>query len=213
MLRPPARLGEVGHRVNGILVNHDTNVYQERINLLHRCGVLDEISKRVRESRQVRICEIGGGYGALCRWFKQAFPSVPYTIVDLPESLLFSRLYVALTLPTVESSLGLSEPPAGIRLLPNYMAEELVESFDLIVNTLSMSEMSEHQVRKYARLMDRSWLKEDGIFFEQNQDNRHVGLGFAQEILGTLFRHRHPLHGGTRLSQGFANLWSKRPLA
>ena len=42
------------------------------------------------------------------------------------------------------------------------MAEELDDSFDLVINTLSMSEMTEHQVLKYAHLMRRRWLKPDG---------------------------------------------------
>jgi putative sugar O-methyltransferase len=214
VLRPPAELGEVGHILDGVLVNHDTVVYQERINLFHRCGLLDAIERRVAEAHPVRICEIGGGYGALCRWFKQTFPTVSYTIIDLPESLLFSRLYVALTLPTLETSLGLIEPLDGVRFLPNYMAEELIDSFDLIINTLSMSEMSEHQVRKYARLMHRSWLKPKGVFFEQNHDNRHIGLGFAQDILSTMFGHHCAVSDAAEAqSQGIANLWSINALA
>jgi hypothetical protein len=213
VLQPPLVLGEVGHLVDGVLVNHDTVVYQERINLFHRCGLLDAIARRVAQSRPVRICEIGGGYGALCRWFKTTFPDVSYTIIDLPESLLFSRLYVALTLPTLETSLGLTEPENGVRFVPNYMAEELCDSFDVIINTLSMSEMSDHQVRKYARLMHRSWLKPDGVFFEQNHDNRHVGLGCAQEILSTMFSHHHVVSDAVEAqSQGNANLWSINPL-
>lgn len=213
VFRPPAMFGEAGHLVDGVLVNHDTNVYQERINLLHRSGVLGQLKQKLQASRDVRICEIGGGYGALCHWFMQTFPGVSYTIVDLPESLLFSRLYVSLTLPDTPTSLGLDEAPAGVRFLPNFMAEELDDSFDLVINTLSMSEMTEHQVLKYAHLMRRRWLKPDGIFFEQNQDNRHGGMLFAQEVLAGVFDYHYPLYSDTlRHSQGFASLWSVNPL-
>lgn len=213
VLRPPAMLGEVGHVVDGVLVNHDTNAYQERINILHHSGILKRLRRLAEAGRELRICEIGGGYGALGHWFKKTFENVSLTIVDLPESLLFSRLYLSLTLPGVPTGLGLQKVPAGIRFVPNYMAEELIDSFDLIINTLSMSEMTEHQIRKYAHLMRRSWLAEDGLFFEQNQDNRHMGLQFAQEVLATIFEYHYPLHPpGAPLPQGYPSVWSTNPL-
>jgi hypothetical protein len=213
VLRPPAMLGEVGHLVNGVLVNHDTNAYQERINILHHSGILTRLRRIVESGREVRVCEIGGGYGALAHWFRKTFANLSYTIVDLPESLLFSRLYLGLTLPGVPMELGLGAVASGIRFVPNYMAEELSDSFDLVINTLSMSEMTEHQVRKYAHLMRRQWLAEDGLFFEQNQDNRHIGLLFAQEVLATIFEYHYPLHpAGAPLPQGYPSVWSINPL-
>ena len=41
----------------------------------------------------------------------------------------------------------------GVTLLPNYRFSDLITAglnFDLVINTLSMSEMSHHQVRTYA---------------------------------------------------------------
>lgn len=214
VLRAPAMLGEVGHVVEGGIVNHDTNAYQERINLLHAAGILERLQRRVEAGLPVRICEIGGGYGALAHWFRHAFPTASYTIVDLPESLLFSRLYLTLTLPGVPTGFGPSEVRYGIRFVPNHMAEELAGPFDLVLNTLSMSEMSEHQVRKYAHLMRRAWLADDGLFFEQNQDNRHVGLLFAQQVLADVFEYQYPLcPPGAPYPQGYANVWSVDPQA
>jgi hypothetical protein len=72
-----------------------------------------------------RILEIGGGYGALAYWFKQAFPRASYSIVDLPECILFSRLYLSLTIADMPTSFGLSPAMHGIRFIPNFMAEQL----------------------------------------------------------------------------------------
>jgi putative sugar O-methyltransferase len=213
VLRAPALLGEVGHVVGNGIVNYDTNAYQERINILHAAGILSRIRSKIDSGAHVRVCEIGGGYGALALWFKQTFPTISYTIIDLPESLLFSRLYLTLNLPDASTGLGLPEVNSGIRFVPNHMAEECPGSFDLIINTLSMSEMNEHQIRKYAHLMRRSWLADDGIFFEQNQDNRHVGLLFAREVLSTIFEYGYPLHPpGSPFPQGHATVWSTNPL-
>ena len=213
VFRPPALLGEVGHTVDGGIVNHDVNAYQERINILHHCGILAMVERRLNAGQQVRICEIGGGYGALCHWFMKTFPALRYTVIDLPESLLFSKLYVNLTLPDTPTTLGLTRPNPGVRFVPNYMAEELQDSFDLVLNTLSMSEMTEHQVRKYAHLIKRAWLKEDGVFFEQNQDNLHLGFIRTDTILQTVFGYQYLLHSDREPhTQGQANLWANNPL-
>ncbi len=113
VFRPPALLGEIGHLVDGIIVNHDTSAYQERINILFESGLAGWVQGRLDAGRDVRICEIGGGYGALCHWFRKTFPQASYTIVDLPESLLFSHLYVSLTLPDTRTTMGLAEAPGG----------------------------------------------------------------------------------------------------
>ena len=172
---PPGMLGEIGHVVNGVIVNNDTCTYQERINLILRSGLADWIKARLEFAGEVRICEIGGGYGALCYWFKQAFPGASYTIIDLPEALLFSQIYISITRPDLRTAYGLEQARSGVRFLPNHMSELLTEPFDLIINTLSMSEMSELQVDRYVALMTTAWLKDGGLFFEQNQGQPAFG--------------------------------------
>lgn len=90
---PPWALGEIGWLVDGIVVNHDTYVYQERINLLYETGIIDWLR---RLGRAPRILEIGGGYGALAFALRRILPSACYAICDLPESLMFSGLYLTL---------------------------------------------------------------------------------------------------------------------
>jgi hypothetical protein len=213
IFRPPNMLGEIGHVVNGVLVNNDTNTYQERINLIWESGLGDFILKRIEESGEVKILEIGGGYGALAYWFKSAFPNASYSIIDLPEALIFSRLYLSLTCPDMKTGFGFNEIKHGFRFIPNYKAERFEDSFDLIINTLSMSEMTEHQIRKYAQLMKTSWLKKGGVFFEQNQDNTHMNLPFAQQILMSEFAHRAAISNRPEtLRNGYPNIWSNDPV-
>jgi len=210
----PARLlGKVGHDADGVLVNSDTSTYQERVNLIYASGIADWIDRVIEATGTVRICEIGGGYGALCSWFKQAFPEATYTIVDLPESLLFSRLYVSLTRPDLSTAAGLAEAPHGVCFVPNYMAEQLAQPFDLVINTLSMSEMSEYQVRRYLALMKSVWLKDGGLFFEQNMDNRPMGLQCAEALIREEFpQHRSLRSHASILREGSPNVWSLAPI-
>ena len=213
LVNPPLFLGECGHLVNGVVVNFDTMTYQERANLIYQTGLSRWIEKVIERRGEIRVCEIGGGYGALALWFKRVFPNCSYTIIDLPECLLFSRLYLSLTRPDVRAGAGLEPQPFGFRFVPNYMAEKIDEPFDLIINTLSMSEMNLVQVENYVDMMKRVWLKDGGVFFEQNADVRYMNLLCAQDILAKHFPERKQvvLDRG-KFVNGSPNIWSLHPI-
>jgi hypothetical protein len=98
--------------------------------------------------------------------------------------------------------------------VPNYLFERLVETapkFDLAINTLSMSEMDASQVEYYCRGL-KQLLSDDGVFFEQNQNNVPIGRLDAQAVIAQHFGHRQQVDSrivGT-LTQGRAHLWSKQ---
>lgn len=200
----PHALGEAGWWLNGILLNQDTISYQERLTLAHHAGIFERLS---RLARPPRILEIGGGYGALAHDLTSAFPECEYIICDIPELLLFSGLYLRLA-SKKSVALGLTQAP-GICLLPNYRFGQLLgHRFDLVINTLSLSEMTEHQAAAYARGI-RDLIGADGIFFEQNQDNRHVGFIYCKDMLASVFRARQSLKlTNVPMTQGEADIWT-----
>lgn len=214
---PPAIMGQQGWSIDGIIVNHDTYAVQERINILYEAGIIAWLSGL---GRAPRILEIGGGYGALAFALRRIFPSAAYVLCDLPESLMFSGAYLTLCeqdgtrMIVADESLmpHLSQP--CVSLLPNYMLHALLDqnaSFDLVINTLSMSEMSAHQVGCYAAAIARLTGK-SGIFFEQNQDNKAIGLIDCEDHIRDHFAHRTRLSPVlSDASQGRANLWSVAP--
>jgi hypothetical protein len=209
---PPRFLGEIGWDVSGVIVNHDTCVYQERINLLYEAGVFDWLNKRLSSRGRLRVLEIGAGYGALAYKIKGLFPAADYWICDLPEALLFSVLYLSLSRPDCKAAIG-EEAPYGFTFIPNYQIEKISGKFDLVINTLSFSEMSEHQLRMYAQKV--SELIDDGFVFEQNQDNRHMGLPCVGDILHQYFAYSRPLVSMVPwpVTQGIASLWANRPVS
>jgi hypothetical protein len=206
--RAPKMLGEVGLEVDGVLVNNDVIVYQERINLLYEVGLIEWLEKRLMDKGTLRILEIGGGYGAIASWFKTVFPECSYALIDLPECLIFSSLYLSLINPEISRNFGVLDESVGWRFIPNYMAEKLTGKFDLVINTLSMSEMSQYQVEQYMKMMRQFWLVDGGLFFEQNQNNRNRGLICAEDIIKNKLPHRARIMSSkTPLTQGTANIW------
>lgn len=213
----PQALGELGWWRDGRIHHHDQAVYQERLALLWASGLLEGLQVKLQAGEPVRVLEIGGGYGGLAHGLSPHLPQASYVICDLPESLAFSTAYLAATRPDWGHQVHPDQSPPELRpqgftYLSNVMADALeahAGGFDLVINTLSMSEMSEAQVRHYARLIARL-LRPEGRFFEQNQDNRHLGLNYCKLYLQD---HLRPvaevkLPGTVPQSQGAAHLWA-----
>ena len=156
-ISPPNVFGEIGWLVDGKIVNHDTNVYLERIGLLAESGKLWELRNRTPASaaaqnrpwRRPRILEIGGGYGGLAYHLRKLIPDARYYLLDIPESLLFSSIYLSTlwqqddnVLLTPDNLAELHKDSPGFTFVPNYLFERLSAAgleFDLVINTLSMS--------------------------------------------------------------------------
>ena len=223
-ISPPARFGELGWRIYGKLINHDTAVYLERMALIreatmpHPAGCL-----HLPEDRPPRILEIGGGYGGLAHHLKTLLPDAYYYIVDLPESLSFSAIYLSilwqhqmnfLLEPKDADSILVRKAP-GFTFVPNYLFPSLAasgEKFDLVINSLSMSEMNAKQVREYAAAIAKM-LESTGGFFEQNQDNRAFGFLNASEVIAEYFPTPRLLTGlfvPCGLTEGVPHLWTRK---
>jgi hypothetical protein len=203
-ITPPNVFGEVGWVVDGKIVNHDTNVYLERLVLLAECGKLWELRGRSPHKQgwsRPRILEIGPGYGGLAHHLMGLVPESRYFLVDVPESLLFSSIYLSTLWPehdnvliTPDNLADLGKDAAGFTFVPNFLFDDCCAAgleLDLVINTLSMSEMTEKQVRYYCKGISRL-IGRRGVFFEQNQDNSVLGaktapVGFLRERLPRRF--------------------------
>lgn len=112
------------------------------------------------------VCEIGGGYGAPARlWLTNGYrrPRL-YAILDLPESLFFAEVYLRATYDSslvryVQPSeqIDPAEVPAGTVLLCPVSRRAALAPirFNVVVNTLSLQEMTDAYVAFY-----REWLTE-----------------------------------------------------
>ncbi len=228
-ISPPNVFGEIGWMVNGKIINHDTNAYLERIVLLAESGKLWELINRKPELAAVRgrlgrprILEIGSGYGGLAYHLMKLIPEARYFLVDIPESLVFSSIYLSTLWEEKDNTLigpdnlhDLRKNSAGFTFVPNFLFDDCRSmdlEFDLVINTLSMSEMTEAQVRYYCQGISQL-LGRRGVFFEQNQDNRSLGWLDARSLIGNHFRLCIPLKSHTLpTTQGNAHLWADVPV-
>jgi putative sugar O-methyltransferase len=214
-LSQPARFGEAGWVLDGRIVNHDTYVHLERVALLHEAGELERLGAAA--GKNPVILEIGAGFGGLAYHLKKQVPRARYIIVDIPESLVFSAIYLSTLFPDQPNVLATSPELTtrnldrpGFTFVPNYFAHRFQDagiSADLAINTLSMSEMLPGQVTGYCALIRRC-LAPGGVFFEQNIDSRHRGLSNAEHLVAGSFASRRRLSLPTGVVCGNPNLWS-----
>ncbi|MDB5051130.1 MAG: hypothetical protein JWO30_4201 [Fibrobacteres bacterium] len=126
---------------------------------------LNRMASRIPMGKIRRVLEIGAGYGRLGYLFRQMFPDIEYTIIDIPPALAVSQNYLE-TVFGPEAVAPYSENPpfhdSRMKfLLPGQMNKIPEGYFDLILNVSSLDEMSPDQVKEYFNLIERvgpAWL-------------------------------------------------------
>ncbi|MCD4830505.1 MAG: putative sugar O-methyltransferase [Anaerohalosphaeraceae bacterium] len=119
---------------------------------LRAVNVVCELKKYCQfEKPKLRIIELGAGCGHLARAIRLSAPkSLSYVIVDIPETLCFSYMFLKLNFPqsksifiTHEKQLqGLSVDDFDYIFVPTKFAEGILENeFDIFINTASFGEM------------------------------------------------------------------------
>lgn len=171
--RPPRMLGEIGWEINGGLVNEEIlSSVQKHIRALYLSGVIDKLKGK----SPIRILEIGAGYGGLAYFLCKLLKPENYCLIDLPEALAFSTVYLGLTSGkeiTIYDGNVLSDKE--FIFVPNFLDDDVLSrlKFDLIINTGSFNEMTTEQVMHYTNLMD-GVLVDSGIIYDENgNDDEH----------------------------------------
>ncbi len=227
MVKVPKILGEIGWDVDGGVVNHDSYVYQKYLVWLWTAGVIDWLRKKLAAKRRVNILEIGAGYGGLAYQLKRIFPQANYYICDIPESLLFSALYLAVACPEYRHTIydgtdksALLDDDSGFKFIPNFMFDDLAADsarIDLAINTVSFFEMSEKQVRYYGQNLSHL-LGSTGILFEYNATSPDPARPTVHTVdckrhLSEYFRFRKTIWHSLGLVQGGADIWANKRIS
>ena len=148
---------------------------------------LNNLLPHASQLRNARYLEIGPGTGYLAALFRLARGGT-CTIIDLPEMIPFSFLFLTKVFPDADfllpneitaAALKENHPqlvfltPDSLHLVPDYSA-------DTIVNTASFGEMLPQQIKTYFEFMRRV-IAPEGLFFTANRvekwmNQTHVAL-------------------------------------
>ena len=127
----------------------------------------------------VRICEIGGGVGKGAYWSTQlGSPSAPYVILDLPHIAATQGYYLGRTGLTV-AMYGEPADKVQVHVLPFHRRDQLVGSFDVVLNQDSFPELGLEDALGYLRWMRRSKVS---YFYSVNHESKPPAL----TVSGTL---------------------------
>ncbi len=219
-ISPPRKFGEIGWQVDGRILNYDSYSYLVELCLMHENGVLDAIDS-ISKGRPCRILEIGGGYGGLAYYLMKVHSNVHYAIVDIPESLVFSSIYLTTLFPRLahaeindERSFELADTP-GFTFIPNFLFDGLMTEpaakFDLVINTLSFNEMTDNQIAYYSQKI-KEHLRPAGMCFEHNCARPIAASKTLETIIGEHFSGRYTRCHSSILSKpafrnGEARIW------
>jgi putative sugar O-methyltransferase len=184
----PGALGGTGFEIDGVLVNIDTLMFYEALIALDRAEVMSEIAVAERV-----VVEIGGGWGGFAYQLKTLYPELTCVIVDLPELLLCSAVYLMSTVPNARVAFwdGISHPQLAVGLDFLFVASaELrtlpLERVDLVVNIASFEEMTSDQVREY---VDWAHEREAPYLYSLNRDRSplNVELTSVRDVVRTRY--------------------------
>ena len=212
----PRIFGESGWDLGGTIVNLDNWSTQQRINALYCSGIIDFLKKAQEKRGYCRVVEIGAGYGNLAYSLKRMVGDIDYFVVDLPESMVYSSIYLSTV--RADENWVVAQPGeqigthnVGTSFIPNHLLDEFLPQIgevDLVINVLSLSEMAENQVRYYGETISQL-IGRHGVFFEQNyrEPGVHVDvvavlkekLGYLRELEETVAPHR---------GRGDARIWA-----
>lgn len=165
-----AELGGFGHDLDGGLVNIDTLKFYESLIAMDKGGLLEPL-RDGREERKI-VVEIGAGWGGFAYQMKTILPDICYVIVDLPQTLLFSAVYLMTLFPESRAFMYGDPAPDDMRsydfvFLPHYsISEKILPKIDLTINMVSFQEMTGEQVLDYVKW---SWQNRSPYLYSHNR--------------------------------------------
>jgi len=213
----PGKFAEIGWDFRGGILNLETLYVHTHLLEIFRYGLIDMLAAPERKAPPV-VLEIGAGYGALAYRLARLVPNIRYVVVDLPESLAFSAIYLTTLFPEAAVEFvdiggrcaQLDQP--GFSFVSNAaFAPDLLGSsaIDLALNTMSLGEMSDRQVETYGAGV-AAMMAETGAFLEQNHSCLD-GFDYVGRLIAPYFEQRQAIEKrpGGFIFPGQGHLWSR----
>jgi putative sugar O-methyltransferase len=188
-------LGGFGHEINGQLVNKDTLKFYEQLIAMSIGGLLP-LDRQVNQAEKKLILELGSGWGGLGYQIKTLFDNVTYVCVDLPQSMLFSAVYLATVFPDCKLLIygevdndNLFEDWINYDFIfvPHYAFGKMdMPDIDIGINTVSFQEMTDGQIDNYLKILKKYRCD---FFYSHNRDMspHNPQLSSVRRILSGFF--------------------------
>jgi hypothetical protein len=130
--------------------------------------------------RNLRVVEVGAGYGGMAYWFLQLHAGIErYVIVDLPITNVLHGYFLSQALGAAHVSL-FGEKPARVQVMPDSALDAIEGSQDVLVNKDSFPEMPERAMLDYLE-----WARSncEGILYSYNQEAGAPFQGVPQNVV------------------------------
>lgn len=138
----------------------------------------DAVARHHARGRDLKVLEIGAGYGGVAEILLRKGIAASFTDVDLPENLFLAAQFVQAAFPEASGAVINRAAPqdgkaAQLRfLLPNDLPLLDDEEFDLAVNTVSLGEMPAATAQAYVAWIS-THVAPDGLFISHNAHAVH----------------------------------------
>lgn len=190
--------GLLGKRYRGRVINGSMIRYQFCVSNLYHVGALQSV---LGASERQIVVEVGGGYGGLAHSLGLILKEkCTYCIIDFPEILLISGIFLALTNPNKSIYIYDSESftPEFVRegikrfdfvLIPHFALSKLeaIEDIALLINMTSFQEMTTRQVNEYLEFGNSHC---SGYLYSDNADrhSENTELESLSDLLSNYFQ-------------------------
>jgi len=179
LISEPEILGGFGFNIEDKFINKDTLKFYECMIALQKSNAIDANNK---EKKSV-ICEIGAGWGGFAHCFCTIFPNTKYIISDLPNTLIFSYLFLSEAFPNKKVKLFNYESESiedcDFLLIPNTEFNNYKGTIDGAINICSFQEMTSEQVSEYIETLHGMGSK---FIYSLNRNLNKNNLGLKNPI-------------------------------
>lgn len=143
----------------------------------------------------LRVLELGSGYGGMARVVSLYKVGSKITLLDLPESLFCSYVYLKLNFPEKKVVFASSEKEiqdnletSDFLLVPSVFAQSLEgQYYDIFINTQSLGEMSNETILYWSNFIQKTVKIKSVFLFNRFLNDCHVESQRIKENLGSLF--------------------------
>ena len=153
------------------------------------------------EKQNLKICEVGGGYGRLAKIFTDYYKkSVKYVLVDsVPVSVMFSYQYLTSVCdPDIKIGFYYNGDEFDldkydIYIVPSWHFERINKNeYDVAINIESMQEMNYDEIKRFLTIFNNC-IKTDGIIYLSNsKEYVYKGVWPYPDNWDCLFRNNTP---------------------